>query len=296
MNLKIWGASTLASFTKSITEGMEKNGIQVRGCSHFSAGLAQIHGSPQATSEDEFILKEVERANFPIIYLIHRPDEVLENQNLVSALTQLKSEKFILLGDLVFQLPFWASRQNRCEVIPHPFTDFTMPKSGNNFVVGSFTSWGEMRNLEHYLSLVEALRGKGPFEFQIGGSGLSKAHLPSDVSLATDFFVPHFNTQFYHLHGKKRIGESSGSLHRGISIPVIFEANGAERLESLISVKVEADDNLANINFERAATIIQQMAFSNLDQSLKHNLKSAKNNSVEFFGCTFKKLFDTNFC
>jgi hypothetical protein len=47
-----------------------------------------------------------------------------------------------------------------------------------------------------------------------------------------------FNLQLYHLNGEVRRGESSGSLHRGVSIPVILEMNGAEVLEDLRVVKV----------------------------------------------------------
>jgi len=291
MNLKIWGATTLARFTNSISEGFHRIGISSNEAPPFTAGIAQIHGAPQSASEDLDILNESFDSIFPVVYLIHRPDEILENQNLMSTLSKLNSSRFILLGDLVLQMPFWSSRQDRCIIIPHPFTDFTRPSSYHKPIVGSFTSWGEMRKLEHYLQLISEFKDKEKFEFRIGGPGLDKAKIPAPVHVSTDFFVPHFNVQLYHLKGKKRLGESSGSLHCGISIPIIFEANGTEKLEQLLVIKVDADESLTDINFKAAAEEIEKIAATNLEQSLEYNFKQAQNNSVESFARSVLQLW-----
>lgn len=281
MNLKIWGASTLTRFTNSISEGFRRIGVSSNETLPFTAGLAQIHGAHQSANEDLEILNETLDSVFPVAYLIHRPDEILENHNLMSKISKLNSPRFILLGDLILQIPFWSTRRNRCKIIPHPFTDLTLPPPDHKPIVGSFTSWGEMRKLEHYLQLISEFKDKEKFEFRIGGPGLDKAKTPDYVHISTDFFVPHFNVQLYHWKGKKRLGESSGSLHCGISIPIIFEANGAERLEQLFVIKVDADENLTEIQFKAAAEKIEKIAANNLNQSLEYNLKQAQQNSIE---------------
>jgi hypothetical protein len=140
-----------------------------------------------------------------------------------------------------------------------------------------------MRSLSHYSLLVEQLKDRDFLEFRIGGRGVGDFAVPSRVQLSKEYFTPHFNVQLYHLLGKKRYGESSGSLHRGISVPVIFEANGAERLEGFKAIKVDADDDLKNINFEKAAAEILALAKNGIDPVLEINKSVAQKNSVGFF-------------
>ncbi len=293
MNLKVWGAQSLSSFTKCIVNALTGQGVNCGSSSTYEYGLVQIHGAPAALEEDKLILKESLNAHFPLIYLIHRPDELLESSTLMELLNYQKSKRFCLLGDLVFRLPFWQLHRLQCTVIPHPFMDITMPPPSAPFVVGSYTSWGEMRKLEHYLALVDNLRSFGKFEFKVGGSGIDKRKLPTDVLVSEKFFVPHFNVQLYHLFGKKRLGESSGSLHKGISVPVIFEANGAERIENFFAIKIRANDKLLDIDFAGASVEIKKMVDSNLILALEHNQAQAMENSPDAFAKALLKIFFT---
>lgn len=120
---------------------------------------------------------------------------------------------------------------------------------------------------------------------------LKKNQIPSFVKVVDGPFVPHFNVQLYHLKGKKRYGESSGSLHRGISIPVVFEANGAERLENIRCIKIKADDDLHLINFEEAAAETLELAEGGFQDILSHNKRSALKNSVGSFARSVIKAF-----
>ncbi|MGZ3796067.1 MAG: hypothetical protein ACXVB1_06865 [Pseudobdellovibrionaceae bacterium] len=283
MKLQILGASTLKHFTESIIEGFLEVGVEIVDQSFVDFSLIQIHGSPAARAEDEKIIEASGSSKEPKAYLIHRPDEVLLHPPFKTFFESRPTAKIIFLGDLIFRFPFWADRRAFCSVIPHPYLDFSMPAPARKPILGAFTSWGEMRDIKHYLSLVECLKGTEIFDFRIGGTGLDEARLPDHIQFVREPFTPHFNVQLYHLLGKKRYGESSGSLHRGISIPVIFEANGAERLEGLKAVKVEADDELKSIKFEKAATEILSLATAGIDPLLQFNREAAQLNSVRAF-------------
>lgn len=194
--------------------------------------------------------------------------------------------------------------------------DYLLPRSCNGrSVIGSHTSWGEMRKLEHFLLLVKEIKEQGPKKFllvMVGGTlngyplsagvvqevvekfrlELSVGPDPDcDVRVAQEFFVPHFNVQLYHLNGRKRFCESSGSLHRGISIPVIFEANGMERLEGLKVVKVPSSEGLLKINFNRAVQEISNIFEQGIEASIDFNHEKAKKNSPK----DFAKAIASNF-
>jgi hypothetical protein len=144
------------------------------------------------------------------------------------------------------------------------------------------------------LRLVEQLEKhdhSSRFSFKIGGVGFEDFDLPKNVETTKQYFVPHFNVQLYHLHGKKRWGESSGSLHRGISVPVIFEANGAERLEGVRVVKIDADDDLRQIDFKKAADEIARIAAQGIESALACNLAAAKKNSLAAFAQNVLECF-----
>jgi hypothetical protein len=291
LRVKIWGASTLEGFTGKITEGFRLEQVAVESSGIFDCGLVQLHGSPQAKDEDERLLAETSKLEIPKIYLIHRPDEIISNSRFVSCFENDEAAQFILLGDLVLEMPFWAKRTSRVTVIPHPYLDFSMPPREGRAIVGSFTSWGEMRKLEHFVRLAEALKGAPHLQFKIGGTGLDRAKVPSFIEITENFFVPHFNVQLYHLNGRKRFGESSGSLHRGVSIPVIFEANGMERLENIMAIKVAADDDLNNIDFAQAASQIAALDSLSLHSWLEHNKRSAVKNSPQAFARAVLRCF-----
>lgn len=285
MKIQIHGARTLKSFTAMINEGF-KALSEVD--DQFE--LVQIHGSPESLVEDKFILSQLNPQ--PKIFLLHRPDEILLDSELKYFFETHPLQKIVLLGDLILKDPFWNARREFIKVIPHPFLDLNLPvKSRDQFVIGSFTSWGEMRKLEHFFSLLDELKKTSVWDSlcpriggTIEGTILRTSHVDHQIEVSSDFFVPHFNIQLYHLGGKKRLGESSGSLHRGVGIPVIFEANGTERLEDLRVIKVIADNELSNIDFTKAALDIEDLILKNrVDEVLLHNLASAQRNSPTLF-------------
>lgn len=282
MEIGIFGSKALTHFTNAIVQGFELNGIQTFKDSKRQLNLIQIHGADTSFLEDEKIIFESIKFENKV-YLIHRPDELLLRSSLKKFFETNQNSRFIFLGDLTFRYEFWMNRKEQSKVIPHPFLDISMPQYGSKWIVGAYTNWGDMRDTNHYFKLCDELKSDSRFQFQIGGFGFEARQVPSFIELKNDFFVPHFNVQLYNLFGKKRLCESSGSLHRGISIPVIFEANGAERLEGLKVIKIEADDDLSRIQYWSAAKRIQEMDNSEIQNDLDHNLASARQNSIQIF-------------
>jgi hypothetical protein len=91
--------------------------------------------------------------------------------------------------------------------------------------------------------------------------------------------TPLFNVQLYHLRGRIRTGESSGSVHEYPCIPVIVEMNGAERLEELEVIKLpylnQADINSVDFasGAEQIAAAIQSRRVKTM---LNRNIDAAK--------------------
>lgn len=286
MKILIHGAKTLTKFTNELLSGFDSAEGE-----DYSFELFQFHASPNSLNEDLEILEKFKLCKLPKIILIHRPDELLLNNSLRNFFERYSETKIILLGDLVLQDPFWKSRETDITIIPHFYFSLTLPPN-NVTILGSYTSWGEMRDVRHFENLVFALKNVGSnveIDFRIGGTlngeliSISNFH-NADIQVVDDFFIPHFNIQLYHLNGKKRLGESSGSLHTGISIPIIFEANGMERIEEIHVVKIEASEDLTNINYEKAAReIVFAIENKVVDKLIASNLKSARlNTSVDF--------------
>lgn len=287
MDIRIRGARTLDKFTSELMKGFDQLPEE-----DYLFDLFQIHASAQSIAEDKAILEEIKNYAAAKIILIHRPDELLLNPDLKLAFEQNPEWKIVFLGDLALQDPFWKKRESFIEVIPHFYTNLNTAPKASHYTVGTFTSWGEMRNLEHYFELVKALKQTklaSSMQFLIGGTlngvKLTAADIKDEaIKLSEDAFIPHFNVQLYHLNGKKRLGESSGSLHAGVSIPVIFEANGMERIEGVSVIKIAANEDLSQINYTAAAGEISLMIEQQeVEKQLKHNLRQARlNSSVDF--------------
>lgn len=283
MKIKISGASTLKRFTDNIKLGFIESGhMIVHEDEDFE--IIQVHASPDSLEEDLRLL----RKSSNILYLIHRPDEFLLHKAFIDFFQDYDA-KFILLGDLLFKEKFWSERKHSTFVIPHPFIDHTLPsKKEGKWVIGSYTSWGEMRKLEHLIHLALEFKNDPDVIFYAGGTLYGRPLKQADLSdgpihFIEEMFYPHFNVQLYHLHGHKRYGESSGSLHRGISIPIIFEANGTERLEGLRVIKIEADDGLKDIDFKKAAEDIRLKIRDTISEDTDFNLaQSFKNRPSDF--------------
>lgn len=286
----IFGAQTLRHFTEAILAGFKELGIS----SNPGFELYQIHASPQGLPDDLELLKQAKLSKSKKIFLLHRPDELLLVPELESFFEEYSQASLVVLGDLVLELDYWKARKDFITVIPHPFLNLDLPvKRNDKYVIGSFTAWGEMRKLEHFIELARSLPSDR-FDFLIGGTldgrDLDSSDIPSFMKLMKEPFVPHFNVQLYHLNGKKRIGESSGSLHRGVTIPVIFEANGIERVEGLKVIKVEADENLKNPDFQKAAKEIIQLSLD-VDKYLRSNFELASKNLPRNFATSVLKVF-----
>ena len=106
---------------------------------------------------------------------------------------------------------------------------------------------------------------------------------------------PLFNTQLYHLHGAVRTGESSGSVHTRACVPVIFEMNGAERVERLEVVRVpyanaaDADSAL----FDQAAERIVALASGGeCVRMLARNADRAAALSAEYVAARYAAIFE----
>lgn len=289
MKTFIFGASTLKHFTQSLESGFRQLNLP----QNPDFEIFQIHASPHSVQEDLELLKQAKLSKSKKIFLLHRPDELLTVPELRAFFAENPSASIVVLGDLVLNLDFWRERQAFMHVIPHPFLSLDFPPvTPGKYVIGSFTSWGEMRQLEHFFELVKSLPAD-QFEFWVGGTlngkEMTPEMIPDPIKLKVEPFVPHFNVQLYHLHGKKRIGESSGSLHRGISIPVIFEANGIERTEGLKVIKIAADEDLNHPDYQYAAQQIIHLA-SAIDDHLRFNFDLASKNLTKDFATSFLKI------
>ncbi len=294
MKVQIHGASTLRSFTDSITNGFLEAGSDVV-TRNPDVHFIQVHSSPESLLEDLEILKATEHIT-KAIFLFHRPDEFLLHEHMKTFFNDRKVP-IVLFGDLV-QSEFWNHRKDETRIIPHPFFNLARPSLSydEKIIVGAWTNWGEMRNLEHFFKLCSAIKKidlDERFSFYAGGflngklldnkilqSELMKLPMNDGPAIehSEEIFIPHFNTQLFHLNGKKRLGESSGSLHRGITIPVIFEANRAEEIENLKAIKIHADDELTVIDFGRAAQEIVGLTDDGYEKWLQFNLRSAQHN------------------
>jgi hypothetical protein len=263
--------------------------------------IIQIHGAPASEGWDREMLvtlsTRLQRAE-PTVVLLHRPDEIADRLPELRRVLESAQHPFGLcfLGGLHVDDDFYFAPFALRRVIPHGFFSSRIPSSGPPYIVGSHTSWGEMREVDHALRvLVPVLRKSSPSSIvgYLGGIpaesltipaitakvrdlGSDCAVLPWPGALPTHFAsdqptlflggpseelapLPHFNTQLYHYRGAIRTGESSGSLHAAVSIPVIFEMNGAESTEDLAVIKVPYTDrkHAANADFNGAATTIR---------------------------------------
>lgn len=302
----IKGSPTLDHFSKALEACVDSMSCQ--------NSLYQIHAAPDSLESDIEIFKELIQTSEPSLVLIHRPDELVLNLDLLNYLKKTTHHKFIFFGDLGLQNSIY--NKLNYHILPHPYLSIETTSLAYPHTVGSFTSWGEMRDLKHYLDLVLAFRDLDTtnIQFKIGGTlnkqsltpqkfldWLKKSqynpaqslYLQETVQIKIEPFIPTFNTQLYHLNGKKRLGESSGSLHRGITIPVIFEANHIEKFEDISLIKINADQNLQSIDYKRASQDILNLSQNrnSLESTLSRNLDYAKTNLPQHFCEKLKTIF-----
>lgn len=303
----IKGSPTLDHFSKALEASVNSTSCQ--------NSLYQIHAAPDSLQTDIEIFEELIKTSKQSLVLIHRPDELVLNLDLLNGLEKTTHHKFIFFGDLGLQHPIY--KKLNYHILPHPYLSIEITSLEYPHTVGSFTSWGEMRDLKHYLDLVLAFRDLDTknIQFNIGGTlnkqsltpqkfldWLKKSqynpaqslYLQETVQIKTEPFIPAFNTQLYHLNGKKRLGESSGSLHRGITIPIIFEANHIEKFEGISLIKIKADEDLSSIEYKRAAQDIINLSQNRslLESTLSKNLDYAKTNLPQHFCENLKAIFN----
>lgn len=104
-----------------------------------------------------------------------------------------------------------------------------------------------------------------------------------------------FNMQLYYLGNAIRRGESSGSAHAMVSIPVVLEMNGAEQIEDIRVVKIPYGnaDNINSVDFVAGAQAIAA-CIKNGDYTamLRHNLKQANVWDNTKIGRLYLRLFE----
>ncbi len=104
-----------------------------------------------------------------------------------------------------------------------------------------------------------------------------------------------FNIQMYYFGEKVRTGESSGSLHASVSIPVILEMNGSDMIEDLkvIRVPYTSLDDIGTIDFiSGAQKIIDTIDDTSFTSMLEHNSLQAEKFNNTFVARSYINIFE----
>ena len=309
MKISIRSSLTLKRFSEGILEqGLEQLGCKVWHQHHPDARftIVQIHGAPTAHEADLALISElpsIVASSQVCLILLHRPDEIRDTlPELAPCLARLETSRvaLVMLGDLLIDDPYYQiPNLERC-VIPHGFFNVPAQPIRPFVVIGSHTTWGEMRSPVRVLGLIQALQDLEVDLPVVGYLGGTPAELVSKEGLVTALkqcnatrdstvqtldaasweawkanpsshtifvrqgealpdFDPTFNVQLYHYGQSVRRGESSGSLHASSGIPVVFEMNGAERIEGLRVIKVPYVESscVESADYSSAARAIQ---------------------------------------
>lgn len=292
--IALMGSRTLQRYTNDLlAKGFTELGWDIVPYTDTENHLYQIHAAPHAIEDDQNILFQLQKESgkAKCIVLIHRPDEAkLLHRELTSILSRIPGRKSLaLLGDLFVEDPFYTSIGCDIEVVPHGFYSARPPKgSSKKIVVGTHTTWGEMRMVHHAAEIVArvlALSDPGSVVGYLGGvphvelreskiaAVIASLDLDAEIeiapslgqvqsadskrvlvinpgSLEPDTMQATFNTQLYMLGDAVRFGESSGSLHTRACIPVIYEANGIERAEGLKAIRIPFETVGGELRFD----------------------------------------------
>lgn len=333
--VKVVGAKTLEKYTEGIlVQGFKNNSWEVSDDAEII--VYQIHGAPQSEEDDKVILEQIKQDlvkddSIKRAILLHRPDEIqLRFPELVDILKTSKNQiGLTFLGDMHvsdFDAPNLVKK-----VIPHGFFSISEKLQIEPVVIGSHTTWGEMRSIEHIFKLLgEVFRKNSSIVGYVGGkpkeqldSGFLKnewselnpdievevldAHKDTfDSSKKNVIFVDSenvepenfglsFNVQMYYLNEKVRTGESSGSVHSSVGVPVILEMNGSEIIEDVKVIKVpySSQEDINSVDFKAGAELIlNSINDKSYVEMLKHNLEQSKKFNATFVGKEYIKLFD----
>jgi hypothetical protein len=334
--VKILGAETLKRYSEKILrKGFTDNGWTVVDSSQ-DCTLYQIHGAPGAVEGDKLIIREIKKdlsspAAPKVSILLHRPDEIQDRHPEVKDILENSNRKFglVFFGKWHINDPFYDSSKALKTVIPHGFFEFEPITQTDPIIIGTNTTWGEMRSTKQALELIDNLFDLKTDQNIIGYLGgkpadeldiehlktFSTSHLAdvneyapgSDYSGKKTIFIDlnentpegmgiTFNTQLYFYNGKIRTGESSGSAHTSLSIPVVFEMNDAEKAEGLEVVKVPyfSVNDVETADFSTGAKLIMNIIKNGkyLD-SLNHNLSQSKIFDAKNTAKKYIELFNT---
>lgn len=341
----IYGAQSLVRYTEGIlVQGFQNNSWNV--VEDFTqdtdAAVYQVHGAPQAEKEDNTLLRKIAQDILKEdvvkrVVLLHRPDEIqLRYPKLRDILVSATHPiGLVFLGDMHIDDDFFRAENVIKKVIPHGFFDVSVKLQIDPIIIGSHTTWGEMRSIEHIFKLlgdVFRLGGAHPILGYVGGKPqnqlqvdfLTKQWSEHNADVSVVFMDVHsetvsesfrkknvilfdsrdtmsekigltYNVQLYYLNNKIRTGESSGSLHSSVSIPVILEMNGSEVIEDLRVIKIPyaSRDDITTVNFKAGA---ERVLHSINDRSyvtmLKHNLAQSKKFSPKYVAKECIRLFE----
>ncbi len=333
--VSIFGAKTLEKYTEGIlAQGFKNNSWVVE--DNAEAVVYQIHGAPQSEEDDKVILEQIKQDivktdSTKRVVLLHRPDEIqLRFPELQEILKTAKKQiGLTFLGDMHANDSFFESPNLVKKVIPHGFFSISEKLQVEPIVIGSHTTWGEMRSIEHIFKLLGEIFIKessiigyvgGKPKEQLEVAQLTKEWNRYNSNLSVTFLDSHrddtpssnknvifvdseninpkgfglsFNVQLYYLNNKIRTGESSGSVHSSIGVPVILEMNGSEVIENLKVIKVPygSRDDIDSIDFKLGAELILDAIRSeSYKDMLKHNLAQSKKFNSAFVGSEYIKL------
>ncbi|HSW47780.1 MAG TPA: hypothetical protein VLG67_01755 [Candidatus Saccharimonadales bacterium] len=331
-SITIYGTKTLDRYTKLILiKGFENNSWDVtEGIlgKNFTTPyfLYQIHGAPQAVDEDKILINMI-RSTPPetkMAILLHRPDELQERHPKLKEILSNMPENAALVfsGNLHAKDEFYKNVKKKF-IIPHGFFEIKEIIQTDPIIIGTQTTWGEMRSVNHALriilevfrlnnsktSFVGYLGGKPSSELQINNLKQISKKINPDIEiefLGVEKYSPTealkefpekniilidtenkepetfgitFNIQTYYYGERIRTGESSGSLHMTLSIPVILEMNGSEKIEDLQVIKIPYGSlsDIRSADFEKGAKmIIETINNGSFRDMLEHNLKQAR--------------------
>ena len=155
----ILGAKTLDKYTEGIlVEGFKNNSWEISETAENV--IYQIHGAPQSEEDDKVILGQIKQDiikddQIKRVILLHRPDEIQlrfpELKNIL--ITAKKPIGLTFLGDMHVNDSFFEAHNLIKKVIPHGFFNISEKLQIDPIVIGSYTTWGEMRSIEHIFKL-----------------------------------------------------------------------------------------------------------------------------------------------
>lgn len=339
--IAIYGAKTLARYAdKILIEGFRKNSWEAWEASldldnfkniKSDAVVFQLHGAPQSEKDDKIIMEIIacslsKKDSTKRVILFHRPDELQKYPGLPNILSQAVGKLgLVFFGPRFAKDKFYPSSEKILKrVIPHGFFPMESHQKllqENPVVIGSHTTWGEMRSVEHVLRLLMEVfllnkENKRDIVGYLGGKPAEQLRIEYlknlrkkiNPEVLITFFDVHkysnlkevikeniqtsniilvdmldtqpsflsltFNAQIYYFGNAIRLGESSGSAHSMVSIPVVAEINDADLVEDLRLIKVPYGNasDINTLDFKQGAKqIVESIGNNSFRDMWNHN-------------------------